>query len=88
MKRFLLIGTLFCTAALIGLGIGLFLPPDVEAGICAKEERQIICNPDDPACGPILKAGVYNCGTYYGGQPYDTCDCYFVGCYRGCPEPI
>jgi hypothetical protein len=86
MKRLLLIGAVFCTAALFGLGISLFLPADAYADPCDRENRQDWFDCPSAQCPPNLPNAKYDCGTLYGtGGP---CDCYFIGCYKGCPNPI
>ncbi|MDH3890248.1 MAG: hypothetical protein OEV49_04125 [candidate division Zixibacteria bacterium] len=88
MKRFLLIGTLFCTAALFGLGITLFLPSDAYAGICIEAERQAYFDCADAACSPPTPVGVYDCGTWDGGNdPGGPCNCQFIRCQLKCPPP-
>jgi len=86
MKRFLVIGAVFCAAAFIGLGVGLFLPADANADICDTNDRQDWFECPSASCPPNLPNAKYDCGTFLGsGGP---CDCQFVGCYKGCFNPI
>ncbi|MDH3890250.1 MAG: hypothetical protein OEV49_04135 [candidate division Zixibacteria bacterium] len=90
MKRFLLIGTLFCTAALFGLGITLFLPSTAVACHCDENDRQPWFDCEDPGCTPELPVGLYDCGTWDGYciPPGTPCNCQFVRCQLKCPTPI
>jgi len=86
MKRFLVISAVFCTAALFGLGIGLFLPTNANADICDPLDRQDWFECPSALCPPNFPNAKYDCGTFQGsGGP---CDCSFVGCYKGCLNPI
>jgi hypothetical protein len=86
MRHFFLIGLVFCAAALFGMGTALFLPATADAGECHENERQTKCIDPWGGCSEPFSAGQWDCGTYYPGGTY--CDCYWKGCYLGCPEPI
>ncbi len=86
MKRFLLIGTVFCAAAFVGLGLALMAPTDAGADPpCDEFDRQDWFDCPSDTCPPNLPNAKYDCGTDYKGKP---CNCQFVGCYRGCFNPI
>ena len=86
MKRLLLIGTLFCTAAILGMGVGLFLPTDAGAGECHMEQPQYIAECPSASCPPQTPNAIWRCGTTVpGGAP---CGCYLIGCGILCTTPL
>ncbi len=84
MKRFFVIGTVFCCAALIGIGVGLLTPSDAYAVECDEEDRQHFIECDaNPCLGHKQQYALWDCGTEHpSGHP---CNCILVGCYEGCP---
>jgi len=88
MKKFALLGTAFFLAALIGVGISASLAPNAQATvICDEDEFQYYCIEDDPVCrNAQFKAGVYHCGTEW--PTGDPCACTFIGCFKGCAQPL
>ena len=86
MKRFLVIGAVFCAAAVCGLGLTLFLPPDAAAYICDTEARLTMFKCTSPNCtNPNLPVEVLDCGT--SDPPGYYCDCYHVRWQLKCPPP-
>ncbi|MDH3890247.1 MAG: hypothetical protein OEV49_04120 [candidate division Zixibacteria bacterium] len=84
MKRFLLIGTLFCTAALLGLGITLFLPSEAGAWECDETTRITMFKcVSDECTDPNFPVEKLDCGS--SNPPGHYCDCYHVSCQLRCP---
>ncbi|MDH3890246.1 MAG: hypothetical protein OEV49_04115 [candidate division Zixibacteria bacterium] len=79
MKRLLLIGTVFCAAALLGFGVTLFMPPDAQATECNHSYPQTVWDCSSGTCNFPLCAK-YDCFTVTPccGEP---CQCTFVGCF-------
>ncbi|MDH3890249.1 MAG: hypothetical protein OEV49_04130 [candidate division Zixibacteria bacterium] len=88
MKRFLLVGALFGTAALLGFGIVLFLPTDASATWCDTNDRFTWFDCDDPVCSEPTQVGVYDCGSDWFPWGRLPCDCVFIRCQLKCPTPL
>jgi len=82
MKRFLKVGMLFCTAAILGMGITLFLPGNASACICLPEVWQPLYDCDSPLCSEPTPHAVYDCGTCSGSS--NPCGCVFKECRTRC----
>jgi len=86
MKRFLLTGTVFCAAAILGIGVTLFLPSNAVACICDFYDPQVMFECDSPLCSAPTPHALFDCFTCVGtGAP---CSCTFRECRTRCPNPI
>jgi hypothetical protein len=81
MKRFLVIGAVFCVAAVVGLALVAIMPSTANAGHCNEQERQTWYECDSPICRTSIEPHAkWDCGTEKGGG-HEPCNCKLVHCY-------
>ncbi len=85
MRRFLVIGAVFCVATTFGTGVTFFVPSEAAAECCDEENRFTWFDCEDPICPPETPVGVYDCGQRGYHIP---CDCHIIRCQLKCSRPL